>query len=116
MEKKDSITNNQLCNEKRQLRFLKNLEINEDQEAVTPGKEFKDYIDYFYMKQAYSTIHKWACKQGDTFDNNDFQSKFIHRTRVVWYETVDEDSIKVFTRLNIGKYRLQTQNLSRPCS
>ena len=91
--------------------FLKNLEINEDQEAVTPGKEFKDYIDYFYMKQAYSTIHKWACKQGDTFDNNDFQSKFIHRTRVVWYETVDEDSIKVFTRLNIGKISLTNAEL-----
>ena len=91
--------------------FLRILEINEDQEAVTPGKEFKDYIDYFYMKQAYSTIHKWACKQGDTFDNNDFQSKFIHRTRVIWYETVDEDSIKVFTRLNIGKISLTNAEL-----
>ena len=91
--------------------FLRNLEINEAQEAVTPGKEFKDYIDYFYMKHAYSTIHKWACKQGETFDNNDFQSKFIHRTRVIWYETVDEDPIKVFTRLNIGKISLTNAEL-----
>ena len=91
--------------------FLRNLEINEAGEAVTPEKKFKDYIDYFYMKHAYSTIHKWACKQGDTFDNNDFQSKFIHRTRVVWYETVDEDSIKVFTRLNIGKISLTNAEL-----
>ena len=91
--------------------FLRNLEINEAQEAVISGKEFKDYIDYFYMKQAYSTIHKWACKQGDTFDNNDFQSKFIHRTRVIWYETVDEDPIKVFTRLNIGKISLTNAEL-----
>lgn len=91
--------------------FLRNLEINEAEEAVTPGKEFKDYIDYFYMKHAYSTIHKWACKQGETFDNNDFQSKFIHRTRVIWYETVDEDPIKVFTRLNIGKISLTNAEL-----
>ena len=91
--------------------FLRNLEINEAEEAVTPGKEFKDYIDYFYMKHAYSTIHKWACKQGETFNNNDFQSKFIHRTRVIWYETVDEDPIKVFTRLNIGKISLTNAEL-----
>ena len=91
--------------------FLRSLEIDEAQEAVTPGKEFREYIDYFYMKQAYSTIHKWACKQGDNFDNNDFQSKFIHRTRVIWYETIDEDPIKVFTRLNIGKISLTNAEL-----
>jgi hypothetical protein len=91
--------------------FLRNLEINEAGEAVTPGKEFKDYIDYFYMKQAYSTIHKWACKQGVDFDNNYFQSKFIDHTRMIWYETVDEDPIKVFTRLNIGKISLTNAEL-----
>ena len=91
--------------------FMKYIEINEKDEAVTPGKEFKDYIDYFYMKQAYSTIHEWACNQGSTFNNNDFQSKFIHRTRVIWYETVDEDPIKVFTRLNIGKISLTNAEL-----
>jgi len=91
--------------------FLKHLEINEKQEVVTSGKEFKDYIDYFYMKQAYNTIHQWACKQGTNFNNNEFQSKFIHRTRVIWYETVDEDPIKVFTRLNIGKISLTNAEL-----
>lgn len=91
--------------------FLRNLKINEAGEAVTPGKEFKDYIDYFYMKHAYSTIHKWACKQGGTFENKDFQSKFINHTRMIWYETVDEDPIKVFTRLNIGKISLTNAEL-----
>lgn len=91
--------------------FLRCLEINEKQEAVASGKEFKDYIDFFYMKQAYNTIHEWACKQGATFNNNEFQSKFIHRTRVIWYETVDEDPVKVFTRLNIGKISLTNAEL-----
>ena len=91
--------------------FLRNLEINEAGEAVTPEKKFKDYIDYFYMKHAYSTIHKWACKQGENFNNKDFQSKFIDQTRMIWYETVDEDPIKVFTRLNIGKISLTNAEL-----
>lgn len=91
--------------------YLRYLEIDGNQEAVTSGKDFKDYIDYFYMKQAYSTIHAWASKQGSTFNNNEFQSKFIHRTKVIWYETVDDDPVKVFGRLNSGKISLTDSEL-----
>lgn len=91
--------------------FLKCLEINDDQNVHTQGKVFKDYIDYHFMKQAYKTIHDWAKEMGATFNNNDFQSKFTHRTKVIWYESVDEDPIKVFTRLNIGKISLTNAEL-----
>lgn len=91
--------------------FLKCLEINDDQNVHTQGKVFKDYIDYHFMKQAYKTIHDWAKEMGAAFNNNDFQSKFIHRTKVIWYESVDEDPIKVFTRLNIGKISLTNAEL-----
>lgn len=91
--------------------FLKCLEINDEQNVHTQGKVFKDYIDYHFMKQAYKTIHDWAKEMGATFNNNDFQSKFIHRTKVIWYESVDEDPIKVFTRLNIGKISLTNAEL-----
>lgn len=90
---------------------IKCLEINDDQNVHTQGKVFKDYIDYHFMKQAYKTIHDWAKEMGATFNNNDFQSKFIHRTKVIWYESVDEDPIKVFTRLNIGKISLTNAEL-----
>lgn len=91
--------------------FLNSLEINENNETVVQGKEFQDYVDYHYMKLAYRTIHKWASGMGSTFDNNYFQSKFIYNTKVIWYESVDEDSIKVFTRLNIGKISLTNAEL-----
>lgn len=91
--------------------FLKCLEINDDQNVHTQGKVFKDYIDYHFMKQAYKTIHDWAKEMGATFNNNDFQSKFTHRTKVIWYESVDEDPIKVFTRFNIGKISLTNAEL-----
>lgn len=87
------------------------MEINDDQNVHTQGKVFKDYIDYHFMKQAYKTIHDWAKEMGATFNNNDFQSKFTHRTKVIWYESVDEDPIKVFTRLNIGKISLTNAEL-----
>lgn len=91
--------------------FLNSLEVNENNEIVVQGKEFQDYIDYHYMKFAYRTIHKWASGMGSTFNNNDFQSKFIYNTKVIWYESVDEDPIKVFTRLNIGKISLTNAEL-----
>ena len=91
--------------------FLKCLEINNNQEAVAQGAPFKDYIDYHYMKLAYSTIHKWAIGMGNSFNNNDFQSKFIYRTKVIWYESVDEDPVKVFRRLNNGKIKLTDAEL-----
>ncbi|MBR4626005.1 MAG: DUF262 domain-containing protein, partial [Alphaproteobacteria bacterium] len=91
--------------------FLKSLEINENNEAVVLDKKFPDYIDYHYMKLAYTTIHNWASNIGMSFNNNDFQSKFIHSTKVIWYESVGEDPIKVFTRLNIGKISLTNAEL-----
>jgi hypothetical protein len=91
--------------------FLNCLEINDNQEVVAQGTTFKDYIDYHFMRLAYSTIHKWAIGMGGAFNNNDFQSKFIYRTKVIWYESVDEDPIKVFTRLNIGKISLTNAEL-----
>lgn len=91
--------------------FLESLEINETDGTIVQSREFQDYIDYHYLKQAYSTIHKWAVKMGASFNNNDFQSKFIYNTKVIWYESVDEDPVKVFTRLNIGKISLTNSEL-----
>lgn len=91
--------------------FLKSLEINETDGTIVQSREFQYYIDYHYLKQAYSTIHKWAVKMGTHFNNNDFQSKFIYNTKVIWYESVDEDPVKVFTRLNIGKISLTNAEL-----
>lgn len=91
-------------------KFLECLEI--DNNDVTPKIEKSiDYIDYHYMKLAYGTIHEWAENKGASFNNNDFQSKFRHSTKVIWYESVGEDPIKVFTRLNIGKIPLTNAEL-----
>lgn len=75
------------------------------------GKSFSDYIDYHYMKQAYNEIHKWAEEKGNLFDNNSFQSKLIAKTRFIWYESVDEDPVRVFRRLNNGKIKLTDAEL-----
>lgn len=91
-------------------KFLECLEI-DNNEVIPKGEKSIDYIDYHYMKLAYGTIHEWAENKGVSFNNNDFQSKFRHSTKVIWYESVGEDPIKVFTRLNIGKIPLTNAEL-----
>lgn len=95
--------------------FLNAIEINEDNIVVCSqnGKSFGDYIDYHYMKQAYNEIHIWAKEKemSNLFDNNCFQSKLIAKTRLIWYESLDEDPVRVFRRLNNGKIQLTDAEL-----
>lgn len=91
--------------------FLTSLEIEEDK-AISKSS-FPDSIDYHYMLQAYEVIHEWASEKEkrNDFDTNKFQSKVISSTRFIWYESANEDPIKVFTRLNIGKIPLTNSEL-----
>lgn len=67
-------------------------------------------IDYYYISNAYASIHKWVRNKGD-FNNNDLQSKFKEKTKVIWYETNENDSVEIFTRLNMGKITLTNAEL-----
>jgi len=66
-------------------------------------------IDFYFISTAYKTICNWF-KQ-DNFDINDFQSKFKFNTKVIWFESNEDDSIAIFTRLNIGKIPLTNAEL-----
>jgi len=84
--------------------FLQNLGSNDEANA-------KSNIDFYYIRQVYSAIEKWFSERGNNFDINDFRSKFKFNTKIIWYENSEEDSISVFTRLNIGKIRLSNAEL-----
>lgn len=78
-------------------------------------------IDLYHISRAYETINKWL---GDNFD---FDYKLLealigcnfdeskrdreNNVRFIWYESVDENPITVFTRLNIGKISLTNAEL-----
>lgn len=89
--------------------YMSSLEISDSKEIVY-NKELPDCIDFYYMKQAYQAIDKWVDSHQE-FDENEFQTKFIRKTKLIWYESVEEDPIKVFTRLNIGKIALTNAEL-----
>lgn len=71
--------------------------------------ERTDNIDFYYISRAYKTISTWF--ERDNFNLFDFQSKFNFNTKVIWYESYEEDSIAIFTRINLGKIPLTNAEL-----
>lgn len=68
----------------------------------------RDNIDFYYMSQARKTAANWF---KPNFDKAAFLEKLKTKVKFIWYESVDEDPIKVFTRLNIGKIALTNSEL-----
>ena len=73
------------------------------------NEEKDNNIDYFHIFQSKRIISEW-------FDNDDdkkskFKEILLNDVKFIWYESVNEDPIKVFTRLNIGKISLTNAEL-----
>ena len=68
-----------------------------------------DNIDYYHICQSKQTVASWL--YNDVIDKEDFKKTLLNKVKFIWYESVDEDPIKVFTRLNIGKISLTNAEL-----
>lgn len=83
-------------------------------EVISGSFDAASNIDFFHMMNAYKAIHYWVSQKGSSLDYNKLQSVFQNNTKVIWYE-VDEigndNSIDIFTRLNIGKIPLTNSEL-----
>jgi len=87
-------------------KFLKEMSVGEDDHVLITSEN----IDFWHISKAYETIHEWV-KTKKHFDNNNFQSMFKEKTKVIWYETVESDTEQIFTRINSGKIRLTNAEL-----
>lgn len=75
------------------------------------GKYAQDEnIDFYYMTRAKETVERWLTPD---FDKVAFTKKLKDEVKFIWYEAVDEDPIRVFTRLNIGKIALTNSELTK---
>lgn len=73
-----------------------------------------DNIDYFHFVTAKQTVERWIEKKSEIdqcFDKTAFGTKLLASVKFIWYEAVNENPIKVFTRLNIGKISLTNAEL-----
>ncbi len=73
--------------------------------------ENKSNVDFFYITNAYKAISDWFEEKGNNFDTGDFRSKFKFNSKVIWYLSNENDSISIFTRINIGKIPLTNSEL-----
>lgn len=101
--------------------FLENIvETKKDGNIVETKKDenndktpkYKENIDYYHMYKAYEKISEFFV--GDKGKENckkEFLETLLYKVKFIWYETVNEDPIKVFTRLNIGKISLTNAEL-----
>lgn len=95
--------------------FLKNIKVNDDEITVDINRE---NIDYYHISKAYQVIRNWErnylTKYHKSFDNAEFQSKFLSYSKIIWYEVEqEEDSIELFERLNLGKIPLTNSELTK---
>lgn len=79
---------------------------------------FQSNIDYFHIQQACSTIFTYFTELDATHHRpmDIMYQKFASNVHVLWHETVAEnsmESIKHFTRLNMGRIALTGAELSR---
>lgn len=84
--------------------FLKNLN---EQLDVSDN----DNIDFYYISNAYKIIAKWFEDRPHNFDKGDFRSKLKFNSKVIWYQSVEDNPISIFTRINIGKIPLTNSEL-----
>ncbi len=77
------------------------------------GIKKDDNIDYHHIYEAHSQISDWFSEKGR--ESNQFKNNYLKillgNVKFIWYESIDEDPIKVFTRLNIGKIALTNSEL-----
>ena len=68
-----------------------------------------DNIDFYHVFNAYKTINDWIAT--NKIDTENFLKTLVESVNFIWYESVDENPIEVFTRLNIGKIPLTNAEL-----
>ncbi|GHU71943.1 hypothetical protein FACS189450_08820 [Spirochaetia bacterium] len=78
-------------------------------ENIDP-EERKVNIDYHHIVEANEIIECWFDKKDDDMKNK-FRDILLNKVKFIWYESIDEDPVKVFTRLNIGKISLTNAEL-----
>ena len=84
-------------------------------EFLTNLEESKkdEYIDYWFIYNAYETIMTWFNENSDPEDlMYKFRGYFKDYVKIIWYEVgILADAPSLFTRLNIGKIRLTSSEL-----
>lgn len=73
-------------------------------------EESQGNIDFCRMFEVYKGIKTWFANKSEEY-RGDFRKLILERVQFIWYESVGEKAIEVFTRLNIGNIKLTDAEL-----
>lgn len=104
----EEIINKNLCCLETNETDLKGI-INTKFDEIKKNKDF-DNIDFYHILQTLITVEYWF-NINNSIDKNEFKKTILNRVKFIWYESISEDPINVFTRLNIGKISLTNAEL-----
>lgn len=98
-----------------QLQYETRGESSEYLDKLGPESEAKSgrNIDFHHIWEARHTVMDWLEKRSkeNDFSKKEFKDKILNSVKFIWYESHNEQPIKVFTRLNIGKISLTNAEL-----
>lgn len=101
-------------------KFLENIIDKSEKDSI-------EYIDFHFLYNAFQTITKWFDEHSNTIKNarmvliNKIMQYLQENVKIIWYEVAQEDTLKddkeesiaLFTRLNIGRIPLTNAELVR---
>ena len=90
--------------------FLKKVSQYDDFKKIVNTNKTYDNIDYYHVFSNFQTIKLWF-QDMESNDRSKYHERLLQNVKFIWYESVKEDPIKVFTRLNIGKIKLTNSEL-----
>ena len=104
---------------KSQTKFTIDYETRTNSRNFLESIDFEDFdinvtnIDEYFFNEATKVIFEWFEKQEDeTQAAIDISTKLNKKVRIIWYEvSTNEDSVSLFTRLNIGRIPLTNSEL-----
>lgn len=89
---------------------LYSIDYESDRELNMLSPDEKGTLDSYHVYHAKQCITNWFDKHTD-INQDDFKSFYVNHVKFIWYVTDEENPIKVFTRLNIGKIGLTNSEL-----
>lgn len=78
--------------------------------SILTENDANEDINLHYMYQCKRVVEEWKQNQPEEY-LNDFVGIVFKNVKVIWYENNDEEDIKIFTRLNIGRISLTNSEL-----
>lgn len=84
-----------------------------DNLGVESASKSEQNIDFHHIWEARCTVETWLKnkRKDKDFHIDVFKEKILDNVKFIWYESRNEDPIKVFTRLNKGKISLTNAEL-----